>query len=67
METVELSVCKLVLKSSGLYVLASKRSLLLVCWTSVLEISKIGRNHQIVCTGYHGDKDDINVSVQIIS
>lgn len=40
METVELSVCKLVMKSSGLYDSASKRSLPHECWTSMLEISK---------------------------
>jgi len=46
-ETVEPSVCKLVLKSAGLRVLASKRNLFHECWTSMIEIGKVGRNHQI--------------------
>lgn len=47
MEIVELVVCKLVLKSSGLNMLASKRGFLHEYWTSMLEIGKVERSHQI--------------------
>lgn len=46
METVELVVRQLVLKSSGLNVLVSKGSFLHEYWTSMLEISKVERSHQ---------------------
>lgn len=46
METVELVVRQIVLKSSGLNVLASKGSFLCEYWTSMLEISKVERSHQ---------------------